>query len=270
MRLAALFLTFASSVISSAAFAHEFWLEPLNYQVENGETLQAQLFNGESFEGVEQAYLPQNFALFSVVAGDLNAPVTGRLGDMPALQQVPLAEGLHVVAYQSGVSTVNYEEFESFLTFATHKDFAGIAYRHGARSLPEVGFTEAYSRFVKTLIAVGEGQGSDTRIGLEAEIVALNNPYTDDISDGMQVQLFYKFETRNDAQVEMFAKAPDGTVEVTLHRTNDQGIALLPVQPGYTYLLDAVLLRTPSPELASASEAVWETLWASMTFAVPE
>jgi cobalt/nickel transport protein len=33
-------------------------------------------------------------------------------------------------------------------------------------------------------------------------------------------------------------------------------------------LLDHVVLREPSPELAEKTGAVWETLWAALTFEV--
>jgi len=73
-----------------------------------------------------------------------------------------------------------------------------------------------------------------------------------------------------DGQVELFEKAPDGTVEITLYRTDAEGIATLPVKAGHSYLVDHVVLRIPSDELIEASEVEWETLWADLTFGVPE
>ncbi len=67
---------------------------------------------------------------------------------------------------------------------------------------------EAYSRYSKTLIGVGKSAGADRRTGLETEIVALTNPYTDDLSRGMRVQLFYRSEVRPNAQIAVFFKAP--------------------------------------------------------------
>jgi hypothetical protein len=86
----------------------------------------------------------------------------------------------------------------------------------------------------------------------------------------MAVALFYQDAPRPDAQVEVFARAPDGTVTVTLHRTDAAGEARVPVAPGHDYLFDAVVLR-PSLEAGSQERApVWETLWAALTFAVPD
>lgn len=252
------------------AQSHEFWIEPLAYQIEPDGQLQAELLNGQEFEGTQLAYLPQRFELFRMASGMRQLDVENRLGARPALDNAPLAEGLHAISYQSRLSKISYTEWEKFLTFAAHKDFQDIEAIHDARGLPREGFTEGYWRFAKTLIGVGHSSGRDFRTGLGVEFVALDNPYTDDVSNGLRVQLHFLEETLADSQVELFEKAPDGTVEITLHRTDADGIATLPVQAGHSYLVDHVVLREPSAALAQAAEIEWETLWAALTFAVPE
>lgn len=249
--------------------AHELWIEPLDYQVAPGGQLQARLFNGEEFAGTNLPYLPPRFRHFIVFADDRSVQVPGRPGDTPALNMSAVAEGLHVVAYQSTPSTLTYQEWAKFQKFADHKDFQDARARHDARGLPESDFKEAYIRFSKSLIGVGDSAGADRRMGLETELVALTNPYTDDMRSGMRVQLFYGSEPRRNEQVEVFEKAPDGSVTITLLRTDANGVATVPVTSGMTYQLDAVVLREPSPALAQETGAVWETLWANLTFAVP-
>jgi len=255
---------------ASMAQSHEFWIEPTDYLVEPDGTLQGILVNGENFEGATLAYLPLRFTRFTVASGMRQANVENRLGADPALDIAPFAEGLHVVSYQSRMSTLAYLEWEKFLKFADHKAFEDIEARHDARGLPREDFREGYWRFAKTLIGVGHAQGRDFRTGLAVEYVALDNPYTDDVSNGMRVQLYVLDDLKVDGQVELFEKAPDGTVTITLHRTDENGIAVLPVQPGHSYLVDHVYLREPSPENQESADIQWETLWAALTFAVPE
>lgn len=258
------------SVLAGPVLAHEYWIEPITYQVAADGRLEGNLANGQEFSGTKLPYLPQRFVNFAVFAGDQWARVPGRPGDIPALNIDPLGEGLHVVAYQSINATVDYDTWEEFQTFVDHKDLGDVLSQHRARGLPDAGFTEIYARFSKTLIAVGDGAGADRRVGLETEIVALTNPYTDDLSDGMRVQVFYRDAVRADTQVEVFQKAADGSVDITLHRTDAEGIATIPVAPGFAYMLDAVVLKEPNAALAESSDAVWQTLWANMTFAIPE
>lgn len=256
--------------LSLPATAHEFWIEPSAYQVTPDGMLQGALINGQEFDGSQLAFLPQRFERFTVAAGMRQADVENRLGASPALDIAPLAEGLNVISYQSTMSTLAYSQWEKFVTFADHKAFEDYAARHDARAIPRDGFEEGYWRYAKTLIGVGNSIGNDFRTGLDVEFVALDNPYTADLSEGMRVQLYYLEETVADGQVELFEKAPDGTVDITLHRTDADGIATLPVKAGHSYLVDHVVLREPSQELFEQSQIEWETLWAALTFAVPQ
>lgn len=256
-------------LIASPAASHEFWIEPLAYQIPANGMLQAELVNGELFDGARLSYLPQRFSSFTMHTGDESAEVENRLGARPALDTGAIAEGLHVVAYTSQMSTLTYDDWQKFQNFIDHKDFGDVLEAHRARGLPQDRFVEGYWRYAKTLIGAGAAQGEDRQIGLLTEFVALENPYVADMSDGIDLQLFYEDAPRGDAQVEMFEKAPDGTVAVTLHRTDAQGRVTLPVTAGHSYLVDAVVLRAPSAEMAQSRSIAWESHWAALTFAVP-
>ena len=82
----------------------------------------------------------------------------------------------------------------------------------------------------------------------------------------MKVQLLDRGLPRVDAQVEVFDRAIDGTVKIDLYRTNEKGIAEVPVTPGHSYLFDGVVLRP----ITDGQDAIWDTFWASLTFAVPQ
>lgn len=267
MRLITLLL---SLLFALPAFAHEYWLEPKNYVVSVDGILTAGLFNGEKFVGFEFTYLPQGFRRFEMALGDQVVPVQGRMGDRPALSVTSFGDGLHVVTYESAGDILTYKDMELFTKFVVHKDFRTALARHAERGLPNADFKEFYTRHAKTLIAVGKGAGQDKAYGLETEIVALKNPYTDDVSQGMPVRVVYKGVPRADTQVELFQKDAAGVVTITLHRTNAGGEATLPVTKGHSYLVDAVVLREPEAGSTAATKgAVWESLWAALTFAVP-
>jgi len=234
------------ALAGNPALAHEFWIEPTNYRVEQNAGIEAFLRNGERFSGSSISYLEGNTIRFDLLSEDREDPVVARLGDNPALQMRTVQDGLNVVVHQRKVSVISYPNWEKFQRFAEHKDFDDILLRHRARSLPEKKFSEAYSRYSRSLVAVGDGAGSDRQAGLEVELVAQQNPYTDDVGRGLS-----------------------GKVEVTLPRTDDRGLVTLPVKPSHSYLVDMVVLREPSEALATTKKVVWETLWASLTFAVP-
>ncbi|SDE11617.1 DUF4198 domain-containing protein [Limimaricola pyoseonensis] len=258
------------ALFAPPAAAHEFWIEPLEWQIEANDMVRADLVNGSDFEGPRFAFLPQRFERFTLHAGGEAFAVESRLGSRPALDMAAPAEGLLVAAYVSVPSVVTYDERETFDSFVAHKDLSAVAGAHDARGLPEAGFKEVFTRYSKALIGVGDAEGKDERLGLETELVALDNPYAGDLTNGIRVQLYYGDAARADAQVELFARDADGHVELTLHRTDAEGVAVLPVAPGHDYLANAVVLREPAAGVAAETGAVWESLWAALTFAVPD
>ena len=258
-------LTFALS--AGVAQGHEFWIDPAEFMVDVGEPIAADLRVGEAFLGGAQSYLPNRFRRFEIVQGAETAPVGGRMGDRPALNQ-PADEGLAVLVHVTTDSRLVYKEFAKFASFVTHKDASWTIAEHSTRNLPQEGFVEVYSRYAKSLVAVGRGAGSDRIVGLETEIVAQTNPYTDDLSDGMMVTLYYQGAPRADAQIEVFEKSSSGEVAVSTLRTDAAGVAQVPVRAGHRYMLDAVVLREPAPDLAAEKNVHWESLWANLTFEV--
>lgn len=251
-----------------SALAHELWIEPIDYQIEEETKAQARLVNGEGFKGVELAFFPNRIKEFNVYNGAEVIAVDTRLGNKPAFDAPSLPDGLNILVYQSKPSELTYKEPEKFERFLKHKDLGVTINDHLARGLSADNITEVYTRFSKSLIAVGDGAGADRLIGLETELVALTNPY--DLVGPMQVQLFYQDSPRANEQIEVFERAEDDSVTISTFRTDADGIATIPVKPNHEYMLDAVVLRIPTDEVAEEYSAMWETLWANLTFFVPE
>lgn len=254
-----------SLCLPAVSGAHEFWLSPQGFEVDPNEIMRVDIRVGQDFKGPAYGYIPDNFQRFEMVQGDDRRLVEGRIGDRPALQVKAPGAGLWVVVHETSDQFVSYTEAGKFRNFVTHKDLRGTLEAHDARGLPETGFKERYRRFAKSLIAVGDGAGADRAVGLRTEVVALANPYVDDVSGGFDVQVFFEGAPRADVQVELFERLGE-TVSVTQHRTDGAGRVTLPVRPGGEYLVDAVKML---PLEGAADGAVWESLWASLTFAVP-
>ncbi|MFD1341669.1 DUF4198 domain-containing protein [Litorisediminicola beolgyonensis] len=258
-------LAFAAAPLS----AHEFWISPVDYTVAPSAPAVADLRVGENFKGAAFSFLPPNFVRFDLAMGDTVVAVEGRPGDRPALNMVPPdAEGLLTVIHETRAYDLTYDSVENFESFVRHKDAEWAVARRVERGLADEPVRESYIRYAKSLIAIGDGGGMDQDRGLLIEIVAEANPYTIDPADGLPVQVLFEGAPRADAQIELFAKSPDGTVEVTLHRTDGEGRVTIPVAPGHQYLVDSVVLRESDP--AETNGAEWESLWASLTFEVPE
>ena len=250
--------------IAFSAESHEFWIDPVEHQIDVDGTIVADLRVGQEYSGASYAFLPPQFRRFDFAHSGSFRPVDGMIGDRPAVSMPVPGEGLVTLIHVTTDSRITWDEFAEFEAFVRHKDAVWTLDAHRERGLPETDVTEIYSRYAKALVAVGAGKGSDVEAGLLTEIVALENPFTDDVADGLEVRLLYQGAPRGDEQIEVFEKAPGGAVSVSTVRTDEDGVAAIPVRPGHRYMLDAVVLRD------GGETAMWESLWANLTFAVPD
>ena len=255
---------FCATLLAAPLFAHEFWLEPIQFQVEIGDPIEIHFRNGQEFKGGSLSWFDRRIARSEMRMNDSITQTQGRSGDLPAIQTSAAAQGLLTFVHQTTMQTLTYRDPAQFEAFVAHKDLDPEALRN-----PEYPLSEGYRRFAKSLIGIGHSAGADEVTGLEIEFVARKNPYVADLTDGLPFQLFYQDQPHPNAQVEVFDRAPDGTVKITLLRTDASGHVTLPVQAGHHYLVDAVILRRPSPDDAMEHKIEWESLWASTTFAVP-
>jgi len=246
--------------------AHEFWISPVTYAIEPGEQAEANLRIGQNFIGPAYSYQTRQFERFEVLQDGVATLVNGRLGDVPAMAMEGLQDGLAIVVHETVDNTLTYKEWAKFKKFVDHKDL-GVLDDHVARGIRTEDFKEDYRRFTKALIAVGSGAGADQEVGMQTEIIALNNPYTEAL-DEMAVKVLLDGAPRPDAQVELFVRDTKGEIEVLLYRTDANGISRFPVNPGYEYLVDAVTMET-LPNSDPDDGAVWRSLWAALTFKMP-
>ncbi|OUS05179.1 hypothetical protein A9Q96_13290 [Rhodobacterales bacterium 52_120_T64] len=247
--------------------AHEFWLDALDYTLETGQELQVDIRVGQDFKGNNYSFNPNLFYDFSLTSRDGKVAVDGRIGDQPAVAMTPVSDGLIVVNHFSTTQLLTYEDDGKFEDFVRNKGLDWVLEKHIARGLPEVGFGEGYTRFAKSLVAVGDGVGRDAHTGMPFELVALQNPYTDNISNGLPVRLFFGTDGLADIQIDIFRRPADGSEVVKTHVvTNETGLAFIPINSGDTYLINAVHMIIPPAEDIERTTAVWHSLWASMTF----
>lgn len=249
------------------AAAHEFWLDAQDYTLDVGQELRVDIRVGQDFKGNKYIFNPKQFYDFSVTDLDGKVPIDGRIGDMPAVSMVPVNQGLQVLNHISTAQLLTYEDDGKFESFILDKGLDWVLEEHVARGLPPFGFGEGYSRFAKALIAVGGGAGRDVRTGMPFELVAQKNPYTEDISNGLPVRLFWGVDGISDIQIDIFRRPADGGDVVKTHVVTDAtGLALIPITAGDIYMINAVHMIKPSIEDIERTTAVWHSLWASLTF----
>jgi hypothetical protein len=248
------------------ASAHEYWLAPLDFSIRPDQPVQADIRIGQHFKGDTFVYRPSQVEALLLRRGDEVVPVSPKLGDLPAISSTPIGEGLNILTLSSNLFSVTYYEEDKFPDFLRYEGLEWALAEHQQRKLPDTHFTEAYRRHAKALIRVGDGQGDDRRTGLDFEWVMLNNPYT---SGGeLLAQLWWRDQPAADTQCRLFVRRGEQIDEHVL-RTDAEGRVTLPRVPGGSYLLNAVRLMIPDAAATAETQAVWESRWASLTFATP-
>jgi hypothetical protein len=164
---------------------------------------------------------------------------------------------------------LTWDSWERLRSLCRDKGLGDVATMQDERGLDRTDRARGYIRYAKSLVAIGHGHGADIVVGLRAEIVALANPYVDDLAGAIPVQLWLDGEPCAASQVEVYARpATAAKRELTLYETDGNGIAVITVAPGMEYLVNAVRLE-PVEQEPDSDGPQWRTLWASLTFEVP-
>ena len=260
-------LILLSIIMAQAVSAHEFWLEPLSFEIDSGSKLEANIKVGQMMDGETYSYYPNNFERFDLTVGDTTKPVKGRFAQSPAVEQVVDKSGLHILTYQSRPSTLRYESREIFESFLKNEGIEWVLEAHKKRGLPELEFTELYKRFAKSLIKVGDGAGQDRVMGLPIEWVVENNPYTTENLEAVSLKLLYQDKPFVGSHVVVFTKLNDEVTRQTF-TTDKEGRVSIPTGKGGVFLVNAVHMIEPTKEQSGGKDAEWMSLWASTTYEI--
>lgn len=252
-----------SLTLAGPALSHEFWIEPLDYTVTPGTTIEAKTINGEDFTGIEYPYSPGSFQRSGVISGGQSNPVIGESGQKPAFRVPTQGDGLHILYHASPVFSLTYANYTKFERFVKGKRLDWALEKHAELKLPESDIRESYFRYVKALVAVGSGAGADRPVGMPYEIVALDNPYTADRD--IRVAVLLQGEPAANVPVFVFERL-DGAVKKIKLNTDENGRTSVPRRAGAEYMVNAVHIGLPTEQIKTATRADWVTLWAALTY----
>jgi hypothetical protein len=248
------------------AAAHEFWLAPVAHRIDPGDRLIAHIRVGQHLVGDTQPYLPGNTHRFEIELAGKTIAVTSRIGDIPALDQPVADEGLAILVHVSNDFSLVYNKEGLFESFLAYEGLTPMLAEHRRRGLPMTGFRERYQRFAKALVRVGNGAGSDRRLGLEFEWVLESTPAS---GSALRARLYWQGRPLPGAQARLFAAAGE-RVEERVLTTDGDGRIELSSPPAGRLMLNAVRLIALDPSRSDeANGAVWKSYWTSLSFALP-
>lgn len=243
------------------------WIEPVKYQIARNQTIYAHEKVGQNFKGNQYSYLNTSYEKLDITINNKTRPVKSRIGDIPAIHEVAEEEGLAIISAVSTVSDISYQTWEKFESFIKSKELDWVLVKHKERGLPSQGFTEAYQRFPKALLKVGSGKGKDKALGMRLEWVIETNPYTTPRTENgvIRARLLWKGKPLKHTHVGVFNKIDKHLIKTSL-TTDANGVVEIPQANGGEFLVNAVQMIKPSEKVRNETGAVWESLWASVTY----
>ena len=270
VRLRILYIFLLLTTYSINLNAHEFWIEPSQYQSKDS-LITAHLRVGQEFQGMALMYNPKDFKSFKILSGTKNKKekVKGILGDVPAMETKTDLENLLIIYHETTDKLVNYKKFEKLEDFVKEKGYQNLINLHKDKGFPESNFVESYRRYAKSLIAIKGNDGNDKKTGLLFEFVLDQNPYKALDSNQITATLYYKKRPLKNNLVTIFSKYKNSKLAISSIRTDDKGKFNFKIEPGKEYLLDSVVIHHVNGN-PDKKEPIWHSVWASTTFLVPE
>ena len=264
-----LFLRVIFLVFPCTLFGHELWIDTTDFKVEKLSMFNLNFGKGLNYVRVSFGYFVISVNVFYWRQNGKKFDNNSRQGDNPALQISPTDNGLVSIIYVSKPSIIKYKDFSKFQNFVMEKHSPNVVEIHKNLDFPLENFSEIYTRYSKALVGVGTSKGFDTENNLELELVALENPYTDNMADGIEILALYNGNPRALSNLNVFERSnTDSSVNTFVVKTNDKGVAVVEVKNDCTYLIDNVIIRPANKKLFKDRGVIWESLWAALTFSV--
>ena len=251
-----------------SAFGHEYWLECDNFFLKVNENTNIRLFVGEGLKKDEerqyQAAKTDSFQMFS--GGEsFDVRSLAEDGKSPVLKFGSDHSGTFLLSMERNWSYIKLDaaKFEDYLREDGMEYI--IAERKRLGESAKEG-RERYSRYLKTLIQVGDSRtgSAKTRIGSRIEIVPLENPYSKKVGDNLKLQVYFSGFPL--AEKAVFADNRDGEQFSTQKFTTDKdGRFNVKLTNKGVWLIRLVYMQRCT---RNCGEADWESFWGALSFGV--
>ncbi|AWW72946.1 hypothetical protein CD351_00740 [Erythrobacter sp. KY5] len=260
-------LTALALVASTGAAAHSFWLQPEDHTPAAGEEVLIEFKVGDAGDVKDWGLYWERIASLRLYSPDgvvdqQRAVRTTAADEVGSAVVSIRGEGTHILAFESNPSFSDLEA-ERFNRYVDHEGLRGIAADRILRGTTDENGTELYARRAKTLLQVGERhtRNATRAIGHVLEIVPLQNPFSLEPGEPLDLQVFFRGEPLEGA---MLSAVPLGvTAKYQTFLTSADGVVRV-AAPGENPTLYSVVWGVPAPNDARAE---YFTIFASLTVA---
>ena len=247
----------------SVLTAHEYWVAPVQYRVNPGESFVMNCYVGEDFKPEIWQRRRERTDQVSVFHRQSKRDITPLFTAVDSVD-ILLAlreKGNHLLALHSKPSYIELkaDEFNQYLEEDGIEDV--LAYRKSA-GLTTQPSRELYERCAKSLLQVGVQQDySYSQItSMPLEILPMAHPLQ--VTDSLPVQVLFKGKPLRNYRIRSWCKANGRLLQKENHRTNEQGIVSIPLRHTGEWMISLVKMEV----LSNHPSADYHSYWGSYTF----
>lgn len=256
--------TLLLALLPGALCGHDLYLKPEKCVVAGGERVRVEYHNGDTFPVSQAPVRLERLRDAKRVAAAGEAPFEDlRVEGKTTVGWFTAPSAGHF--YLLSRTVPNFIELapEKFEKYLKHEGLSAISRwrsQHGEAGKPG---REFYSKYVKSLLVAGRGDGSYARpSGLTIEFVPLADPYATAAGGKIPVQLLFRGQPAAGHEVELRYLAGGQVHREHLGATDAQGMVSVPVPEAGFYRLHTIVLERREDR----SRADWESFWTTLTF----
>ena len=248
-------------LLSTLANAHQFWIQPSQYEADVGSKVGVFLKTGHGDKLEAFPRNAQHFTRFTMVGPEGELQVTGDEGVDPAGWVKPTKAGAHTLVYLS-IATRSEMEPERFEAYLREESLDAVISQRAKRGETAKPGISTYVRCAKALLNVGKATagGRASKVGLPLELGVDQNLTT--YKPGKPLVISLTFEGKPAAGVLVAAMDTSDPTHPLTARTDAQGKVQLTLPKNGEWLLSAVHMIPARPE----AKADWESFRASLSF----
>lgn len=258
----------ALAVFARSAAAHDYWFETDHFFTPENSSLALHLQVGSTLViEEERPFQAKRTVSFNLYA----AQNVFDLSRISADGAVPVAEfsvgraGTYLVGMERN-STDIVLEAQKFNDYLREEGLTEIIKERAARRENEKFGYERYSRYVKTLIQVGDKKDETYGriLGYKLEIVPLENPYGKKRGDQIKFRVLFNGAPLKSSQIFAYNR-PDKEIFTHRMQTDEKGECRLKIDRTGFWLVRLVKMERCR---SNCDEIDWESYWGALSFAV--
>lgn len=253
-------------MVSSSVYAHDFWLEPDQFQSSEPRSINLKFKVGHkddvSHWGLRWDRIVGLRVYSENQVADMAASIIPKNGIIPGSARTEvLSNGTHIIGFESYHS---FSELEAnrFNNYAKKEGLSLILSDRKYRNASETSGKEIYSRKAKSIVQIGDEFTPNVTqpIGQTLEIVPVDHPYSLDKSNSLRVKVLFKGEALPAATIDL-TPLHSSTAKFQSYLTDSEGLATFESPADGSYRLNVVW----GVPISRHPKADFETYFSSLT-----